>query len=364
MSSASGHPTSEPAGDGALPGRGLRVLAVTNMWPVGGSFRGVFVEEQVQALRKLGAHVDVEVVAQARGRRDYLLAAPRIRRRVREGNYDIVHVHHGMCALACRFIGDVPRVLGLYGHDINWHWQRWITKLGWGPIPDRLYLTKRMAAAAGEPGGPIIPNGVDFEVFAPGDRDAARARFGYTPQDKVILFGGVPSNWVKGHDVFTDVLAALRERGLPVTELVLPEPGQDRHQTAAKFLAADVLLFTSRKGFEGSPTVVKEATAMNLPVVTTDVGDVAEILSGVHPSAVVEWPEPWGTPEARARLVADLADQVEKVLAVGSRSNGREQNAWLAWDRIGAKIIEYYRDVIARHASRRSSRGPRGVSAP
>jgi len=352
-----------PAGDDALPGRGLRVLAVTNMWPVGGSFRGVFVEEQVNALRKLGAHVDVEVVAQARGRRDYLLAAPRIRRRVREGNYDIVHVHHGMCALACRFIGDVPRVLGLYGHDINWHWQRWITRMGWGPIPDRLYLTKRMAAAAGEPDGPVIPNGVDFEVFAPGDRDAARARFGFSPEDRVILFGGVPSNWVKGYDVFSAVLAALRERGLPVKEFVLPEPGQDRHQTAQKFLAADVLLFTSRKGFEGSPTVVKEATAMNLPVVTTDVGDVAEILSGVHPSAVVEWPEPWGTPASRAKLVADLADQVEKVLAVGTRSNGREQNAWLAWDEIGKKIIEYYRQVIERYANGRASRRPRGVSA-
>ena len=345
-------------------GRGLRVLAVTNMWPTGGSFRGVFVEEQVDALRRLGAHVDVEIVAQARGRRDYLLAAPRIRRRVREGNYDIVHIHHGMCALACRFMGDVPRVLGLYGHDINWHWQRWITRLGWGSVPDRLYLNHRMAVAAGEPDGPIIPNGVDFAVFKPGDREAARAKFGFGPDDRVVLFGGVPSNWVKGHDVFTDVLAMVRDRGLAVREFVLPSPGQGRAETAEKFLAADVLLFTSRKGFEGSPTVVKEATAMGLPVVTTDVGDVGEILSGVSPSAVVEYPEPWGTPEARDVLIRGLAAQVEHVLTVGGRSNGREHNAWLDWDAIGAKIIDLYRDIIGRYEERRPvTPGQRGASA-
>jgi teichuronic acid biosynthesis glycosyltransferase TuaC len=339
------------------PGRGLRILAITNMWPEGGSFRGVFVEEQVEALRQLGAEVDVEVVAQSRGRRDYLLAAPRIRRRVREGNYDVVHIHHGMVALACRFIGPVPRVLGLYGHDVNWHWQRWITRIGWGGVAAKLYISRRMAVAAGESDGRVIPNGVDFNVFAPGDRAAARTKLGYGDGDRVVLFGGVPNNWVKGYDVFTDVLTALRDRGRPVEELVLPEPGQSREEVAAKFLAADVLLFTSRKGFEGSPTVVKEATAIGLPVVTTDVGDVAEVLSGVTPSAVVEYPEPWGTPQARAELVAGLTDQVAQVLDAGIRSNGRERNAWLAWDKIGESMIDMYRDVIRRSSSRRGETG-------
>jgi glycosyltransferase involved in cell wall biosynthesis len=327
------------------------------MWPEGGSFRGVFVAEQVVALRHLGAEVDVEVVAQSRGRRDYLLAAPRIRRRVREGNYDVVHIHHGMVAFACRFVGPVPRVLGLYGHDVNWHWQRWITRIGWGGVATRLYISRRMAVAAGEPDGLVIPNGVDFDVFAPGDRAPARSRLGYGDGDRVVLFGGVPSNWVKGYDVFTDVLNALRDRGLPVRELVLPEPGQSREEVAAKFLAADVLLFTSRKGFEGSPTVVKEATAIGLPVVTTDVGDVAEVLNGVTPSAVVGYPEPWGTPAARAELVAGLTDEVAQVLAAGGRSNGRERNAWLAWDKIGEAMINMYRDVIQRSPAPRGEIG-------
>jgi glycosyltransferase involved in cell wall biosynthesis len=338
-----------------LPGAGLRVLAVTNMWPEHeGSFRGIFIQEEVEALRRLGTHVDVEIVAQARGRRDYLFAAGRIRRRVRTGGYDLVHAHHGFCALATRFVGDVPRVLGLYGHDVNWHWQRLITRVGWGGVAEKVYVSRRMAIAAGDPDGCVIPNGVDFELFSPGDRDKARADLGFADEDQVVLFGAAPDNWVKGYDIFTDVLAVLRDRGHAVKELILPAPGQTRAGVRPKFTAADVLLFTSLRGFEGSPTVVKEATAIGLPVVTTDVGDVAEVLDGVTPSAVVGFPEPWGgtrgTPQSRARLVTELADRVAEVLATGGRSNGRERNASLSWDRIAREYIGMYRRVLGAAA--------------
>jgi teichuronic acid biosynthesis glycosyltransferase TuaC len=355
VTSTADRPVEQTASAGDLPGRGLRILFVTNMWPVGDSFRGIFVQEQAQALRDLGVDLDVEIVAQARGRRDYLFAMRRIRKRVKRGGYDLVHIHHGFCALACRFIGDTPKVLGLYGHDVNWHWQAAITRLTWGGVAEKVYVSRRMAVAAKDPDGRVIPNGVDFNLFSPDDRDKARAELGFSPEDKVVLFGGAPANWVKGYDIFTDVLAALRERGYPAKELVLPAPGQTRAGVRPKFNAADVLLFTSLKGFEGSPTVVKEATAIGLPVVTTDVGDVVDVLRGVTPSAAVPWPEPWGTPQARATLISNLADEVAKVFDAGTRSNGREVNAWLSWEQIGRTCIEMYREVLsqARPAARR-----------
>jgi teichuronic acid biosynthesis glycosyltransferase TuaC len=45
------------------------------------------------------------------------------------------------------------------------------------------------------------------------------------------------------------------------------------------YSAADVMLLCSES--EGSPTSVKEALACNLPVVSTDVGDVREIMDGI-----------------------------------------------------------------------------------
>lgn len=327
----------------------LRILAVTNLWPEGGNFRGVFVKEQVEALRNLGHRVDVEVVAQARGSKDYLLAAPRVRSRARagtpDGPYDVVHIHYGMTAAAGRMVRGIPRVLSLYGSDVNSPKERKITRLGSGGVARRIYVSKRLAQTAADPDGIVIPNGVDFSVFAPGDREAARAALGIEPHEKVVLFGGLPSNEVKGYDVFSDVLKQLTAADDSIRELVLSEKGQPTEQVVRKYAAADLLLFTSRKGSEGSPTVVKEATAMGLPVVSVDVGDVAEIQKEVTPSQVVAFAEPYGTPSAHEALVHALAEAATEVLSTKSRSNGREACAWLDSPAIAARIVEVYRSV-------------------
>lgn len=328
--------------------RALKVLAVTNLWPAGDSFRGIFVKEQVEALRQAGVAVDVEVVAQDKGKADYLLAAARIRRKARAGGYDLVHVHYGMTAWSARFVGRLPRVLSVYGSDVNVPWQRAVTRMGWGGTAARIYVSPNLAASSGDPDGVVIADGVDFGLFAPGDRAAARSTLGIAQDELVVLFGGHPDNQVKGHDVFTDVLAELRRRGLNVRELVLAAPDQPRSAVPAKFAAADVLLFTSRKGSEGSPSVIKEATVMGLPVVSVDVGDAAELLDGVEPSAVVAFPEPWGGDEARGELVGTLADRAAQVLATGDRSNGRERNARLDSRRVAEQVVAVYRQVLRR----------------
>ena len=339
---------SDTTGVEAGKSRALKVLAVTNLWPVGDSFRGIFVKEQVDALRQMGVAVDVEVVAQNRGKVDYLLAAARIRRKARAGGYDVVHVHYGMSAWAARFVGRVPRVLSVYGSDVNVPWQRAVTRMGSGGTAARIYVSPNLAENSGDRDGHVIADGVDFGLFCPGDRAEARAALGIAPDELVVLFGGHPDNQVKGYDVFTDVLAELRGRGLKVRELLIVAPGQPRSAVPAKFAAADVLLFTSRKGSEGSPSVIKEATVMGLPVVSVDVGDATELLDGVEPSAVVAFPEPWGGPEARAALVSSLADRTAQVLAAAERSNGRERNARLDSRRVAEQVVAVYRQVLRR----------------
>jgi len=325
----------------------LRVLAVTNIWPVGDSFRGIFVKEQVEALRRLSHHVDVELVAQERGKADYLLAAQRVRRRVRAGRYDVVHIHYGMTAISALFAPGVPKVLSLYGSDINIGWQRLLTRIGMRGVGARIYVSENLAVNANDPQGHIIADGVDFTLFTPGDRAAARASLGIQGQEKAILFGGHPDNWVKGYDVFSDVLTELRLRGIDARELVLAAPNQPREHVPRKFDAADAMLFTSRKGSEGSPSVIKEATAMGLPVISVNVGDAVKLLDGVVPGEIVDFPEPWGTDDARAKLIRLLADRTADVLAAGTRSNGRERNRWLDAQQAARQVVEVYRQVLS-----------------
>ncbi|MGN9906635.1 glycosyltransferase family 4 protein [Phytohabitans sp. LJ34] len=323
----------------------MRVLAVTNLWPAPGSFRGVFVAEQVEGLRKLGHDVDVEVVAQSRGKADYLLAAPRVRRRAARGGYDLVHVHYGLTALSSRLVRGVPRVLSLYGSDVNEPWQRRITRLTAGRPAVRVYPSRRLVEAAGDPAGVIVPNGIDFDLFtplSPEDRAAARSRLGFKPDDLVVLFGAAPDNAVKRYDIFTAVLAGLRERGLPVRELILPGPGQVRADVVPKFAAADLLLVTSRKGTESGPLIVKEAAAMGLPVVSADVGDAREVLAGVTPSAVVPFPP------SDAELVSALVAAAAEVLESGARSDGRATIARYAQDAVVRTLVDVYSGVLGR----------------
>jgi glycosyltransferase involved in cell wall biosynthesis len=334
----------EPASRAARP---LRILTVTNQWPEGSSYRGVYVRQCVDSLRQLGHVVDVEVVAQSRGRMDHFTAVRRVRRRATSGTYDVVHVHFGMTAVAAMFSGPVPRVLTLYGSDINDRWRRWMTKAGWRGVAARIYVSRRLAETAGDPGGTVIPNGVDFELFRPVDRETARSRLGLASGRRTVLFGGDPGRPVKRYDVFRDVISAIRDRGMDVDELILSEPGQPHERVVEKLNAADLLLFTSRQGSEGSPTVVKEAAVVGLPVVAVDVGDVADVLAGVNPSAVVAFPNGVETPETRRNLVAGLADRAVEVLAAGTRSNGRERSAWLDLRSVAERVVEVYRQVAA-----------------
>ena len=52
------------------------------------------------------------------------------------------------------------------------------------------------------------------------------------------------------------------------------------------YSAADAMILCSDS--EGSPTAVKEALACNLPVVSVDVGDVAEIVEGIDGVRICE----------------------------------------------------------------------------
>lgn len=331
---------------GGRPER-LRILVVTNLWPRGGSFRGIFVREQVEAVRALGHHVDVEVVAQDRGRADYLLAAARVRRQVRAGGYDVVHIHYGLAALAARFSGPTPRVLTLHGSDVRSARQAMCTRLGSGGVEARIYVSRSLADAAGDPDGVVIPGGVDYQLFTPMDQATARTRLGIHHDRPVVLFGADPRQPVKRYDLFQAVLARLRAGGLAVEELILARPGQPRADVPLKFAAADLLLFTSEQGKEGSPTVVKEATVMGLPVVSTEVGDVALVLDQVAPAAVVPFPPGWPQAPADGQLIAALAERADRVLRERTRANGREHASWLDGACVAQRVVEVYQRVVS-----------------
>jgi glycosyltransferase involved in cell wall biosynthesis len=322
-----------------------RVLWVTNMLyaPGAPTARGIFVTQQRDALLATGAvEIETEVVAQGRGVTDYLRAIGRVRARLDRSDFDLVHVHYGLTGLATLAIpSSKPLVFTFYGSDLNDAVQRTISFATARRARRRIFVARRLADLWPHPDHVILPNGVDFEACAPQPREEACRLLGLDPGRPRVLFGARPDNETKGHVIFREVLERVRRRVPVAEELVLTEPGQSYEQVVTKLNAADVLLFTSRRGTEGSPTVIKEALAVGLPVVSVDVGDAAEMLDGVSPGGVVPWAEGGAPP------VEGLAVRVQAILAEARRSDGREKRGFLRQERIAARLLEVYEAALS-----------------
>ena len=97
----------------------------------------------------------------------------------------------------------------------------------------------------------------------------------------------------------------------------------------------DALLMTSRT--EGSPQVIKEAMACGCPIVSVDVGDVAERVSGVEGCYVVPSRDP-----------KDIAQALLQAIAFTGKTNGRERliEMGLSNEQVAEQLIEIYKQVI------------------
>jgi glycosyltransferase involved in cell wall biosynthesis len=80
--------------------------------------------------------------------------------------------------------------------------------------------------------------------------------------------------------------------------------------------------------------VIKEAMACNLPIVSTDVGDVAEVIEGTEGCYLVE-PDP-----------DDVADRLQSVLQRGQRTNGRDRMRHLSSESSAQRVIAIYQEVL------------------
>ena len=95
--------------------------------------------------------------------------------------------------------------------------------------------------------------------------------------------------------------------------------------------ASDALLLTSKH--EGSPTIVKEALACGLPIVSVDVGDVAERIAGIEGCHLAQ---------------ADPTDLVAKLALVrqrGERLDCRDQLDGLSIVNVAQRLKDCYVEV-------------------
>jgi glycosyltransferase involved in cell wall biosynthesis len=330
----------------------LNILQITNMYPSTERPNwGVFVRSQVDSLARHGVHSEVTEIEGWRSKANYLRALIGLPSRVASGRYDLLHIHYGLSALAAVRVPDVPTVVSFCGDDF-WGrpdrtgkrsagslWLARITKRVTRHADVVIVKSAEMASALGpeHEDVEVIPNGVDFALFDPMPRDAARRELGWRLDREILLFPANPEEPRKNFALAQEVESRLLRAGRPVELRSLY--GRPQREVLLAMSAADLMLSCSLQ--EGSPNAVKEAMAVNLPVIATDVGDCAERLRGCVPGAVVA-----RDPEAFTRASAD-------VLALNQRSNGRQMLSGLDLDSTALRVLDVYRRAIRRFQARR-----------
>jgi len=315
----------------------VRVLTVTNMYPTPAApLAGIFVAEQVESLRRRGLTIDVLFVNGAAGWGEYLRGFGRVRRAVRAGDYDLIHAHYvfsGIMALAQSLIPvrgrRLPVLLTQHGIETQRGWTaplcRWTSRR----VTRTIVTSRRVQEALGRPDAEIVPCGVDTNLFRPMPQAAARAELDLPQDASLILFAGMRRP-EKRFDLVEAAVEQLRT-ARPDVRLVVAE--SEPHERMPLFMnACDVLVLASVA--EGSPMVIKEAMACNLPIVSVDVGDVAESIGGTAGCYLAE-----PTPGA-------LAEQLAAALAFGGRTAGRAVIMPLSLDAIAERLETIYRSMI------------------
>ena len=321
----------------------LRVLMLTAAWPRPGQPQTThFVKRQVDYLRDAGVDVDVYVLRGERRARNYLRAWREVRGRLATGSYDLVHAQFGQSGLLA-LPSPLPLIVTLRGSDILGIVGPGGRKLRLGRVLQAITrLVCRCADAVVVvsahmkpylPAGvsaTVLPSGLDFELFRPIPRDEARRYLGLPLDRRYVLFAGDPAQPRKRHHIAAE---AVRLAGLVDPVEMLVAWGVSHREMPYYVNACDAMVFTSMQ--EGSPNVVKEALACNLPVVSVDVGDVAERLQGIDGCEVTTSDDP-----------AAIADALVRVLRRGGRVAGRETVLGLDEHACTQRLIGIYRSIV------------------
>ena len=315
-------------------GTGMRVLVVTNMYPseANPAF-GVFVHEQVESLRRQGLQVQVLFVNGKESPWNYVRGIWQVRQAVCQGGYDLIHAHYVFSGIMARFQRRCPLVVSFHGAGEMFTWVGWLCK-ALAPLVDAFTVTSQEhAAQLGRRGARIVPCGIDMELLKPRPQAEARRALGMDMGEKRVLFAA-DLRPEKRIDVARAAIALLQAE-MPDVELVVVT-GQPHSRVPLYMNACDALVLTS--DCEGSPQVIKEAMACNLPIVSVNVGDVAEVIGGTEGCFLCQ-----RTPE-------DVAAKLRRALSFGRRTQGRAAVAHLSLDTVARRIMAIYQEALGEKA--------------
>lgn len=319
----------------------MRILMVTSEWPTPESPNAVpFIVRQVDFLRRAGVDVDVFHFRGGKNLFRYMQAWGRFQSTLRRGSYDLVHAQFGQSGLLALFPKRLPLLVTFRGDDLEGIVGDDRTYLLAGKILRQvsrfvawradavILVSQHLSKYLSRKDFTIIPSGLDLALFRIIPSHEARQQLGLPADKTLVLFVGDPAEVRKRFALAQAVVNQIQNAQLVVGWGVA-------HAQIPLFMnACDAMIFTSMH--EGSPNVVKEALACNLPVVSVEVGDVRKWLSRVDGCIVCEDDQP-----------ATLTRALTEVLQRKARVEGRQAIMEIEESQLTQKVIQIYEKLCS-----------------
>lgn len=309
----------------------MKVLFVSS----GNSRYGIvpFIKRQGESIQNKGVDLDFYTI-KGKGIKGYLKSIKPLSKHIKENNYEIIHAHYGMVGLVCALtFSKRPLVLSVMGDDaygsfdlkgrriFSSYFEMLLTQFtllftSFNIVKSRNILKMVFQKKRTQ----VIPNGVDFSLFKPSSKDLT--------VKKKILFLANNDDPRKNFNLLKEAIELIGDDEI---ELINPYPISP--DDFPKYLNnSSLFVLTSYQ--EGSPNVIKEAMACNIPIVSTDVGDVKEVISNTEGCYLTSF-----DPE-------DLAGKIVQALEFNRRTTGREDMKHLEIGLVAERIISIYKKLL------------------
>lgn len=247
-------------------GKVFNVLLVTNMYPSEGdhSWRGSFVKEQIESIQSVHEKINFDIVhikgrVSGGGNWSYFKAICQVFKKVLKNDYNLIHCHHAFCVLIS-ILTFKPVLYTVHEGELNNSWTSIVIKVAIFFSNKVIYVNKNEYERSCKKEKAFIPCGIDLKRFRP---------YSEKPE-RVLFFPADPSREIKNARLLMSIEAQLMSE-YPEFNI---KYGGDVPREKMQDVMAKVFLVISIGKFESDGLVAKEAMASNVPLVSTDVGNV------------------------------------------------------------------------------------------
>ncbi len=298
-----------------------------------------FIKSQGESIKDKGIELDYFPV-KGKGLKGYLKNIKAIKNVAKE--YDVIHAHFGLIGLLCSLAyTKKPIVLSIMGSDAygsyNINGERlfksysimFLTQLAMMSPKALIAKSKNILKYIPYKNKTqIIANGVNFSMFKPLNKELCREKLNIPQDKKVLLALANPKDPRKNFSLIEEAAKKNTDKNF-----LLLNPFPIKHKDFVTYLnASDAFILASYN--EGSPNVVKEAMACNIPILTTDVGDAKEIINKTKGCYLIDFD------------ATNVVEKIKLVMSFGKRTTGRSDINHLDGEIVAQKIIDMYKSIL------------------